>query len=83
MESQVSLVNRLILARQPHEAHKILINMFLIVRNEEEDRSENGFDLDEVGVGWLAVFDLKVFLSCFEESGKFFGQHGVQSGLSA
>ena len=40
-------------------------------------------DLDEVGVGWLAVFDLEFFLSCFEERGKYFRRHGVQSGLLA
>ena len=83
MESQVSLVSRLILARRPHEVDEIVVAVFLIVRSEEEDGVDNVSDLDEVGVGWLAVFDLGDFLSCFEERGKFFRQHGVRSGLSA
>ena len=57
MESQVSLASCLIRAHQPHEADKIVVA---------------GSDLDEVGVGWLAVFDLKVLSRCFEERGEFF-----------
>ena len=57
--------------------------VLLIARSEEEDGGDIGSDLDEVGVGWLAVFDPEVFSSCFEESGKFFRRHGVQSGLLA
>ena len=58
-----------------------MVSVFLIVRIKEEDGDDNGSDLDQVGVGWLAVFDLEVFLSCFKERGKFFRQHGVQNGL--
>ena len=83
MESQISLVSRLILARQPHEGDKIVVAVFLIIRSKEEDGGDNGLYIDEVGVGWLAVFDLEVFSSCFEKRGKFFGRHGVRSGLSA
>ena len=83
MEIQVSLVSRLILDRQPHEVDKIVVVVFLIIQSEEEDGGENGSDINEVGVGWLAVFDLEVLSSCFEERGKFSGRHGAQSGLSA
>ena len=82
MESQFFLVSRLILARQPHEDDEIVVAVFLIVRSEEEDVGDNGSDLDKVGVGWLAVFDLEVFSSCSKERGKFFRRHGVRSGLS-
>ena len=82
MESQVSLVSLLILDCQPHEADDIVVAVFLIVRNEEEDGGDNSLDLDEVGVSWLAFFDLKVFSSCFKERGKFFRRHGVRSVLS-
>ena len=70
-------MSRFILARKPHEADAIVVAVFLIVRSKEEDGGENGSDIDEVGVGWLAVFNLEVFSSCFEERGKFFGRHGV------
>ena len=83
MESQVYFGSQLILARRPHEDDGIVIAVFLIVRSKEEDGGDNGLDLDEVGVGWLAVFDLEVLSSCLEERGKFFGRHGVRSGLSA
>ena len=46
-----------------------MIAVLLIVRSKEEDGGENGSDIDEVGVRWLAVFDLKLFSSCFEERG--------------
>ena len=72
MESQVYLVSRLVFSRRPNEADNLLVAVFLIVRSEEEDGGDNGSDIDEVGVGWLAVFDLEVFLICFEESGKLF-----------
>ena len=83
MEIQVSLVSQFILARLPHKAEEIVVSVFLIVRSEEEDGGENGSVLDKVGVGWLDVFDLEVFSSCFEERGKFFGRHGVRSCLLA
>ena len=60
-----------------------MIAVLLIVRSEEEDRGENGSDLDEVGVGWLSVFDLKLFSRCFEDRGELFGRHGVRSCLLA
>ena len=60
-----------------------MITVILIERRKEQDGGENGSDLDEVGVGWLDVFDLKRFLRCFEERGEFFRQHGVQYFLSA
>ena len=76
-------MSRLILARKPHEADKIVVAVLLIVWSEEEHGGDNGLDLDEVGVGWLAVFDVEVFLRFFEERRKFFRRHGIQSGLSA
>ena len=83
MEIQVSLVSLFILSRQPHKANEIVVDVLLIVRSKEEDGGDNGSDLDDVGVDWLTVFELKLFLSCFEERGEFFGRHGVQSCLSA
>ena len=83
MERQVSLVSRFILSSQPHEANKIVVSVSNIVQSGEKDEGENGSDLDKVGVGWLAVLDLEIFSSCFEERGKFFGQHGVRYCLSA
>ena len=77
MESQVSLVSCLVFARRPNEADEIVVAVFLIVRSKEENRGYNGSDIDEVCIGWLAVFDLKVFSRCFEERGKFFRRHGV------
>ena len=77
MESQVYLVIRFILACRPHEADKIVISVLFIVRSKDEDGGENDLDIDKVGVGWLAVFDLKIFLSCLEERGDFFWRHGV------
>ena len=68
VEIQVSLVSRFVLARQPHKADEIVISVLLIVGSEEEDGGENGSDLDEVGVGWLAVFDLELFLSYFRRA---------------
>ena len=55
MESQISLVSRLVFARRPDEAREIVVPVFLIIRREEEDRGDDGSDLDQVGVGWLAV----------------------------
>ena len=71
------------IARRPVEANEIAVPVFLIVRSEEENVGDDGSDIDQVGVGWLAVFDLKVFLCRFEERGKFFRRHGVGDGLSA
>ena len=72
MEIQVSLVSFFFLNRRPHEADKIVVAVFLVVRSEDEDGGDNGSDLDEVGVGWLAVFDLDVFSGCFVERGNLF-----------
>ena len=83
MESQVSLVSRFVPDSRPHEADEIVIAMLLIVRSEEEGVGENGSDLDKVGLGWLAVFDLGLFSSCFKDSGELFGRHGVRYCLSA
>ena len=83
MESQFSLVSRFVLASRPHEADEIVIAVILIIRSEEEDGGENGSDIEEVGVGLLAVFGLELLSSCFEERGEFFGRHGVRSCLSA
>ena len=76
-------MSRFVLACQPHDSDEIVIAVLLIVRSEEEDQDENGSDLDKVGFGWLAVFDLELFSSCFEERGEFFGRHGFRSCLSA
>ena len=59
-----------------------MVSFLLIVRSEEENGGDYGSDIGQVGVGWLAIFDLKVFLCRFEESGKFFRRHGVGAGLS-
>ena len=83
MESQVALVSRLLFARRPNEADKIVVSVLLIIWSKEEDGGDNGSDLDKVGVGWLAIFDLEGFLICFEEHGKLSRRHGVRSGLSA
>ena len=72
MESQVFLVSHLVFAHQPDKAKKIVASVSLIVLNEEEDGDDDGYDIEQIGVGWLAVFDLKVFSCCFEERGKFF-----------
>ena len=82
MESQVSLVSRLVFSRQPDKADEIVVPVFLIVRSKEEDGGDNGSDIDQAGVSWLAIFYLEVFLSCFEEYGKFCRRHGVRSDLS-
>ena len=83
MESQVSLVSCLVFARRPDKAEEIVVPVFLIVRSEEEDGGDDGSDLDQVGVGWLDVFDLEVLLCCFKECGRFFRRHGVGAGPSA
>ena len=82
MESQVFLVSHLVFPHQPDKAKDIVVYVLLIVRIEEEDGGDDGSDIDQLGVGWLTVFDLKVFLCCFEERGNFFRQHGVGAGLS-
>ena len=74
---------RLVFARRPDEADEIVVSVLLMVRSKEEDECDNGSDLDQVGVGWLAFFDLKVFPCRFEEGGKFFRRHGVGAGLLA
>ena len=71
----------LVFAHLPDEADKIVVSVLLIVRREEEDGGDDGSDLDQVGVGWLAVFDLKVFSCRFKNRGKFFRRHGVGAGL--
>ena len=81
MESEVSLVIRLVFASRPDKADKIVVYVLLIVRSKEEDGGDDVFDLDQVGVGWLAVFDLEVFPCRFEEGGKFFRRRGVVAGL--
>ena len=58
MESQVSLVSCLVFSFQPDEADKIVVPVFLIVWSEEEDGGEDGSNIDQLGVGWLAVFVL-------------------------
>ena len=60
-----------------------MVSVLLIVGSKEENGGDDGSDLDQVGVGWLAVFYLEVFLCLFEERGKFFRRHGVGDSLSA
>ena len=81
MESQVSLMSRLIFARQQDKYEEIVVPVLLIVHSKEEDVGDDGSDFDQVGVGWLDGFDLKVFSSCFKERIKFFRWHGVRAGL--
>ena len=83
MESQVSLVCRFLLAHRPHKVNGIVIAALLMVQREEEDGGENGSDIFEVGVSCLAIFDLKLFLSCFEDHGELFRRHGDRSCLLA
>ena len=59
-----------------------MVSVLLMVGSEEEDGGDDGSDIDQVGVGWLAVFDLEVFLCRFKERGKFFSRNGVGAGLS-
>ena len=75
-------MSQLVLARRTEEADEIVVSVILIIRSENEDGGDDGSDLDQVGVGWLDVFDFKVFLCRFEERGKFFRRHGVGAGLS-
>ena len=75
-------MSRLVFYCQPDEADEIVVYVLLIVMSKEEDGGDDGSDLDQVGVGWLAIFDLKVFSCRFEERGKFFRRHGVGDGLS-
>ena len=83
MKSKVPLVSRFLFTHRPDEAHKIVVSVLLIVGSEEENEGDDGSDLYQVGVGWLAVKDLEVFLCRFEERGKFFRRHGVGAGLLA
>ena len=55
----------LVFARQPYEADDIVVSVLLIARIKEDDGGDEGSDLDQVGAGWLAVFNLKVFLCRF------------------
>ena len=66
MESQVSLMSRLVFACRPDKADEIVVPVFLIVRSEEEDEGDDRSDPDQVDVDWLAVFDLEVFPCCFK-----------------
>ena len=69
MEREVSLVGCLLFARRPDEDHEILVSVILIVGCKEEDGGDYCYDLDYVGVGRLAVFDLEVSSFHFEERG--------------
>ena len=46
-----------------------MVYIILVVWCEEEDVGDECFDLDQVCVSRLAVFDLRVFLCRFEERG--------------
>ena len=76
-------MSRLVFARQTDEADEILVSVLLVLGSEEEYGGDGGSGIDQVGVGWLDVFDLEVFSRCFEERGNFFRGHGVGAGLSA
>ena len=76
-------MSHLVFARQLDKADKIVVSVLLIVRSEEEDGGNEGSEIDQVGLGWLAVFDLKVFLCRFKERGKLFRRHVVEAGPSA
>ena len=82
MKSEVPLVIRLLFARRLDKVDEIVVSVLLMVGSEEEDGGDGGSDLDQVGFGWLAVFNLEVFLCRFEERGKFFSRHGVGAVLS-
>ena len=72
----------LVFARQPDKANEIVVSVPLIKRSKEADLGDDGFDIDQVGVGWLAVFDFEVLMCRFKELGKFLRIHGVGTGLS-
>ena len=50
---------------------------------EEEDGGDRRPDLDQVGLGRLAVFDLEGLSFRFEYRGYFFRRHVADYGLSA
>ena len=77
------MVSRIVFDSRPNKANMIVITVLIIVHSEEEDGGDDCSDLDQLGVGWLADFDLKVFSCCFEERGKFFSRHGVGDDLPA
>ena len=60
-----------------------MVSVLLVAGSKEEDGGDDGSDLDQLGVGWLAVFDLEFFSCRFEERGKFFRRHSVEAGLLA
>ena len=51
-----------------------MVAVFLIVRSKEENGGDNGSDIYEVGVGWLDVFDLEFFSSCFKSVESYSGK---------
>ena len=67
MEREVPLLGCLVFARQPDEAHEIVVFVLLVLGYKEEDGGDDCSDLEQVGVGTLTVFDLKAFSCRFEE----------------
>ena len=75
-------MSRPVFACLPDNANKIVVPGFLIVRSKEGGGGDDGSDLDQIGISWLAVFVHKVFSCCFEERGKFFRRNSLRAGLS-
>ena len=75
-------MSRLVFACRPDKADDTNVSVLLTIESEEEDGDDYISDLDQVGVGWLAIFDLEAFSFCFDERGKFFWRHCVKAGLS-
>ena len=72
-----------VLACRPNRDHKIVVNFLFVIGCDEEDGGDDCPDFDQLGVGRLAVFDLKVFSCRFKKHGQFFWRHVVMDGLSA
>ena len=83
MEGKFSLVGCYVFACRPNKAHNILVSVLIVIGCKEEDGGDGCPDLDQVGVGRLAVFDLKVFSCRFKKCGKFFRRHDFMDGLLA
>ena len=60
-----------------------MVTVLFVVGCEEEYGGDDCPDFDQVGVGRLAVFDLKVFSFRFKKRGQFFRRHAVIDGLLA
>ena len=58
-----------------------MVPVLFVVGCKEEDGGNEYPDFDQVGVGRLAVFDLKIFSCRFKKRGQFLWRHVVLDGL--